>query len=107
MDRCRAVAAGSGEGPRGCGLPDASLQRVTCVVTGAGWEFVDIGRDFGDGQCQNTLGVGASGSCIVTTKLRVPAGKRVQVSCGDMVAPPARGSPSRKNVAVDHRSVPR
>ena len=41
-------------------------------------------------QCQNTLGVGASGSCIVTTKLRVPAGKRVQMSCGDMFAPPAR-----------------
>src|SRR5450759_2735348 len=40
-------------------------------------------------QCQKPLGVGASASYIVTTKLRVSGGKPCQESCGETFSPPA------------------
>src|SRR5215217_3464440 len=44
-------------------------------------------------QCQKPLGVGASGSNIVTTKLRVSAGKSLHVNCGERSSPPAPNMP--------------
>ena len=44
-------------------------------------------------QCHKPVTVGASGSHIVTTELRVPDGKPLQESCGEPSWPPAPKMP--------------
>ena len=50
-------------------------------------------------QCQKPDGVGASGSKQVTVKLRVPAGKPDQLSCGETLSPPAEPCACRTGLA--------
>src|SRR3978361_373663 len=56
--------------------------------TPAGRSVTVAGR-LATAQCQNPEAVGASGSYIVTAKLRVCSGKPDQLSCGDTSDPPA------------------
>jgi hypothetical protein len=58
---------------------------VAGVPCGSKPTSVTVAGMFATAQCQNPLGVGASASYVVTTKLLVPSGKPDQNSCGEAV----------------------
>src|SRR5882757_5158427 len=72
--------------------------------TPAGRSVTVAGR-LATAQCQNPDAVGASGSYIVTAKLRVVSGNPDQLSCGETSEPPAPMMPLTWSLASGWPSV--
>src|SRR3979411_1975377 len=70
----------------------------------AGSSVTSAGR-LATAQCQNPDAVGASGSYMVTAKLRVSSGNPDQLSCGDTSSPPAPMIPLACGMASGWPSV--
>src|SRR4029079_714688 len=92
-------------------LRPASLAKVTASPgnplpspTPAGRSVTVAGR-LATAQCQKPEAVGASGSHMVTAKLRVSSGKPDQLSCGDTSEPPAPMIPLTWSLASGCPSV--
>ncbi len=77
-------------------MPSAAPAPAASEVTEAGMSMTN--------QCQNPLGVGASGSYIVTAKLFVPAGNFDQESWGERSWPP--GTPKAALIWAGGRGDP-